>query len=112
MDRNLGLRAVGKPRLCQLRDRPQRIFMYGASGNIKIGNCLVEKTDEHPHDAAFRLSFLAEKEHVVSGENRQYDFWGDRILIANDSRKEWFTRFERANHSASKFFLYRNRLPS
>ena len=42
--------------------------MDRTAGNIKIRNCLVEKTHEGPHEPAFRLSFLAEKEHVVSGE--------------------------------------------
>ena len=53
-----------------------------------IGNRLVEEADQRPHQPALGLALLAEKQHVVPGEQGEVDLGDDGVFVADDAGKQ------------------------
>ena len=66
------------------------IFVDWAVREVKVGKEGIEESGEHPHDAAFALSFFAEEEDVVAGEKCEADIGDDGVFVADHPGKEFF----------------------
>ena len=61
-------------------------------GHVEVGDLLVEEPDQQPHQAALGLSLLAQKQHVVLGDQADVDLGDDRVVVADDAGKQLFAR--------------------
>ena len=76
-------------------DRFVRIVVDLAALNDRYA--LVEKGHETPNQARFSLSAFAEKDHVMAGKNRVFNFRYDGIIIADDTGQNPLAAFKVAN---------------
>ncbi len=84
-----------------------RILVDRAARQVEVRNVLVEEPDQQAHQPALGLPLLAEKEHVVPGQQGQIDFRDDRVVVANDSRVQFVTRGQHAHEVVVHFVLDR-----
>ena len=87
------------------RDRPIRIVVQRSFGMRDVRNLVVEKPSERAHQPAFALSLLAEKEHVVTGNERDVDLGYDGVLVADDAGKQFFAVRQHPQKVVAKFLL-------
>ena len=62
--------------------------MDRGTGDVQVGDFLVEEPDQEPHQPAFGLPFLAQEEHVVPGDDRHVDLRNHRVAIAENPREK------------------------
>src|SRR5262249_50626455 len=65
-------------------DRAVRVFVDRNAGVIDVGDELVKEADERAHQPALGLPLLAEKEHVVPGNEGEVDLRDYRIFVTDD----------------------------
>ena len=86
VDRDLLFGAFGHEPLAGRGDRRERILMNRHAGQVEVGNLLVEKTHQEPHEPALGLPFLAQEQHVVPGDQGDIDLRNHRVFVADDAR--------------------------
>ena len=57
-------------------------------GQVDVGNLVVEKPHQRAHQPALGLPLLAQKQHVVLGDQRQVDLGNDRVVVADDAGEQ------------------------
>src|SRR5262249_55751296 len=87
-NRDLVLRQFRDHLLAGAGDRPVGVFMNRRARNVEIRYLLIQEANQRPHQPALGLSLLAEKEHVVPGDQGQIDLRNHRAVVADDSGKQ------------------------
>ena len=82
-----------------------RVFVNRQRGMIDVRNFVVEEADERAHEPAFGLTFLAEKEHVVAGEQGEVDFGNDGVVVADDAGKEVVAGLQHTQEVVANLFF-------
>jgi len=67
---------------------------------------------QQPHQPALGLPLLAEKEHVVAGEQGDVDLGDHRVVVADDPGKEFLARLEHPQEVGLHLVSDRLALPS
>ena len=104
-DRDFARRDACHEFAADARDRPIRIVVQRSFGMRDVWDLVVEKSNERPHQPAFALSLLAEKEHVVTGNERDVDLGYDGVLVADDAGKQFFAVRQHPQKVVAKFLL-------
>ncbi len=110
--RHLRRRTLRHQPLARLRDRVIGVFVHRAAGNVQIGNLLIEKPGQQPHQPALALTLGAEKEQVVAGDQAQVDLRDDRLVVADDAGEEFLAGGEHAHEVVVDLPLDRLGLPA
>ena len=79
---------LGEESLALARDGVVGVLVDRAARNVKVGQLLVKKPHQGPHQAALCLPLFPHEEHVVPGQNRVDDLGDDAVLVAEDTREE------------------------
>src|SRR5262249_30408130 len=87
-NRDLVLRQFREHLLAGPGDRPVRVLMNRGARNVEIWYLLIQKANQRPHQPTLGLSLLAEKEHVVPGDQGQIDLRNHGAVIADDSGEQ------------------------
>ena len=94
---------LADPRAARRAERGERVVVDLAPGHDWNG--VVEQADERAQDPALRLTTQAEQDEVVARQNRVDDLRDDRVVEADDSRKERRPRLEPRDQVASDLVL-------
>ena len=92
-------------------DRPQRVVVQRGLGDVDERNRLVKKTDQLPHQPALGLALLAEKQHVVPGQQGDVDLGDDRVVEADNAGKQFVAGGKHGHEVVVDFPLDRFRSP-
>jgi hypothetical protein len=95
-----------------LRDRAERVVVNWNLRIINVRDLFVEKRRHQTHQPTLGLSLLAEEKHVVLGENRDVEFWDDRVVVADDAGVEIFAGLELGDEVVVDFLLNRFGAPT
>ena len=95
-----------------VRLRAVGIIVQRRLGKIDIGNLRIEKSGQQPHQSALGLPLLAEKEHVVSGDQRDIDLGHNCVVVAEDAGKQLLALAKHAEKVVLDFLLDGLRRPA
>ena len=95
----------GDPRAARAADRRERIVVDLAAGDDR--DLLVEQIDEAAQDAALRLAAQPEQDEVVARQDRVDELRDDRLVVADDARKERLARLQLADQVVADLLLDR-----
>ncbi len=70
-------------------------------------NAFVEQAEQTANDARFALAALAQKDHVMAGENGVFDFRDNRFVITDDARQNPFAAFQVTHEILAHFVAHR-----
>ncbi len=81
-------------------------------GMIDVGNPFIQKPGQHPHDPAFGLPLFAQKQHVVTGQQRQVDFRDHGIVVTDNAGEQFFAGGQHAGEVITQLLLDRLGVPT
>ena len=111
-DRHIGRIPRGHEPPAGRRDRMEGVVMQRDRGIVEVRQVLVEKPHELPHQPALGLPLLAEEEHVVPGDQGDVDLGNHRVVVADDSGKEFVAILQHAEKVAADLILDTAALPA
>ena len=95
-DRHFFFGHAGHQFLADPRDRVVRIVVQRGLGHVDVGNLVVEKPHQRPHQPALGLPLFAQEQHVVLGDQGQVDFRNHGVFVADDAGKQLVALAEHA----------------
>jgi len=111
-DRHLGGIALGHDLLADASDWFEGVVVEGNRRVVEVRHEFVEEPHELPHQPALGLPLLAEEEHVVPGDQGDVDLGNHRVVVADDSGKEFVAILQHAEEVAADLLLDTAALPA